>query len=50
MRTINISEKGFEHFLTIKKSRSQDSSRAETFDYILKVFEKYHENDPDFRT
>ena len=47
MRTINISEKGFERFLTIKKSRSQDSSRAETFDYILKVFERCHENDPD---
>ena len=47
MKTLNISEDAFIKLLRIREKRKQDRSRAETFDYILKVFERCHENDPD---
>jgi hypothetical protein len=40
MRTINISEEGFLKFMAIKKSRPQDTSRAQTFDHIIYIYEE----------
>jgi hypothetical protein len=40
MRTLNINDESFEKLMAIKNARPQDSSRAQTFDYILRVFEE----------
>lgn len=40
MRTLNINDQSFEKLMAIKKDRPQDASRAQTFDYILRVFEE----------
>ena len=40
MKTLNISEGAFIKLLSIRENRKQDKSRAETFDYILRVFEE----------
>jgi len=40
MRTINISEEGFLKFMKIHATREQDSSRAQTFDHIMYVYEE----------
>lgn len=40
MRTLNINDESFEKLMAIKNGRPQDSSRAQTFDYILRVFEE----------
>lgn len=40
MRTLNISEEGFEKFMAIKATRPQDDSRAATFDHVLYVYEE----------
>jgi hypothetical protein len=39
MRTLNVSEQGYEKLLKIQKMRPQDKSRAETFDHIIKIYE-----------
>ena len=41
MQTLNISEEGFIKLMRIKTIRSQDKSRADTFDHILRVYEEY---------
>ena len=40
MSVINITEDQMERFVTICSKRPQDMSRADTFDYILRVFEE----------
>jgi len=37
---IRISKENHKRFLEIQKSRPQDSNNAQTFDYILRVFEE----------
>lgn len=41
MRTLNISEEGFLKFMNVHTSRVQDTSRAQTFDHILIMYEGY---------
>lgn len=38
--SINVSKEAFLKFLVIENSRPQDMNRAQTFDYILRVFEE----------
>jgi len=38
--TVSISKESFEKLKKIKLSRPQDNTNAETFDYILRVFEE----------
>ena len=40
MRTLNISEEGFLKFMKVHKSREQDTSRAQTFDHIMYIYEE----------
>jgi hypothetical protein len=40
MKTLNISEDAFIKLLCIREKRPQDRSRAETLDYVLRVFEE----------
>ena len=40
MRTLNVSEEGYNKLLKIKADRPQDGGRADTFDYILRVYEE----------
>ena len=37
---IRISKESHKRFIEIQKSRPQDSNNAQTFDYILRVFEE----------
>jgi hypothetical protein len=37
---IRISKENHKRFIEIQKSRPQDSNNAQTFDYILRVFEE----------
>jgi len=46
MRTLNVSEDGFIKLMRIKSDRPQDTSRADTFDYILRVYEESYGTDP----
>jgi len=46
MRTLNVSEDGFIKLMRIKSDRLQDTSRADTFDYILRVYEESYGTDP----
>ena len=46
-KVIRVYVEGLKKLDRINSERPMDMSRAETFDYILKVFERYHENDPD---
>lgn len=38
--SINVSKEAFLKFLVIENSRPQDMNRAQTFDYLLRVFEE----------
>jgi hypothetical protein len=40
MRTLNVSDGGYDKFVKIRKTRPQDKNFAETFDHILKYFEE----------
>ena len=46
-KVIRVYVEGLKKLDRINSERPMDMSRAETFDYILKVFEKCHENDSD---
>ena len=46
MRTLNVSEDGFIKLMRIKSDRPQDASRADTFDYVLRVYEESYGTDP----
>ena len=46
-KVIRVYVEGLKKLDRINSERPLDMSRAETFDYILKVFEECHENNPD---